>query len=434
MRRLLLFIPLCFAAAFFAPAQEERGGEAGFFDGDLDSLFEESPPDFADSGADGDSMGRGENASDSEGSSGGGLSSRLRQRGFILDAAYFFYGGVSPGWDEAPWHWDKAGKVYSTAWGAGINSALGLDFQISEHLRVKNRFVFTAPSLIFTVKEAFIDYNFFDRVFFRGGKFTQSWGISPNYAYANLLARLPPGNSGGDPYTVKVDVPIGIGGLEILALTRPGSTASSALDDIGAGAKYNMALRRLDMDLGVFYHGEMPLRNFVSLKSTLMHTELYAEAALALQYRPWGAVQGSGSVGFVRHLFSGKLILNGEYCYQGEKDAWYFNPETNLEEAEIAPLMYGHNVALNVLYRPGRFQDLRFFIQCRYSIDEDSAQLVPGLSLAPFPHIYVSLGFPLALGSRDGVYYRRNADKNNRPFSIVLLASISEDCWFARPF
>jgi hypothetical protein len=433
MRRPFLFIPLCFALVFFVPAQEEPGGV--FFDGDLNSLFEEPPPDSADSGAVGSSMGRGEKAPGSDESSGeGSLSSRLRQRGLVLDMAYFFYGGVSPGWDEAPWHWNRADAAYSTVWGAGISSALGLDVQISERLRVKNRFTFTTPSFVFTVKEAFIDYNFFDRVFFRGGKFTQSWGISPNYTYANLLARLPPGSFGGDPYTVKIDVPIGIGGLELLALTRPGSTVSLVLDDVGAGAKYNMALQGLDMDLGVFYHKEMPLRNFVSLKSTLVNTELYAEAALAVQHSPRAAVQGSGSIGFVRRVFSGKLTLNGEYCYQGEKDARYFNPETNLEEAEIAPLVYGHNVALNALYRPGRFQDLRLFIQCRYSIDEDSAQLVPGLSLAPFPHINVSLGFPMALGSRGGVYYRRNADKNNRPFSVVLLASISGDCRFTFPF
>jgi hypothetical protein len=138
-------------------------------------------------------------------------------------------------------------------------------------------------------------------------------------------------------------------------------------------------------------------------------------------------VQGSGSAGFARDFFSEKLTIGGEYFYNGEKDAVYFNPETDLEEAEIAPFVHGNNMAINLLYRTGVRGDLRFMVQCLYSIDERSAQFVPGLSWAPLPHVKVSFGVPMALGSREGAYYRQNADKTNRPFSVVLLVSISGD-------
>jgi hypothetical protein len=298
---------------------------------------------------------------------------------------------------------------------------------------VKNLFTFAIPSLAFTVKEVFVDYNFSDRVFFRGGKFIQNWGISPNYPYANLLARLPPNNAGGDPYIVKIDVPIGIGGVELLALTRPGFMANPALpafEEIGYGGKYNLAHRGVDLDVGVFYHEKMSLRNFISVKSTIMDTEVYAEALISARHKPWGAVRGAGSIGIAREFFSEKLAIGGEYFYNGEKDAVYFVPETDLEEAETSPFVYGHNMAINIRYRTGIVGDLKFAAQCLYSIDENSARFVPGLSFVPFPHVNVSLGVPMALGSREGAYYRRNADKNNRPFGIILLVSISGDYRF----
>jgi hypothetical protein len=451
VKRFLPVILLCFVPLFFVLPQEGKDAEAGISDWDIDSLFDEPLSDPGDAG--GSAAG---GVREDGGAGETSLAGMIRKRGLTLDASYFFYGGVSPGWQEALWYWDNEDKEYSTFLGAGISSALGLDFQISEHLRIKNLFTFTVPDPVFTVKEVFVDYNLSDRIFFRGGKFTQNWGISPNYSYANLLSRLPPNNTGGDPYIVKVDVPIGIGGLELLALTRPGfitNTVLPTLDEIGFGGKYNLAYPWADLDIGVFYHKEMPLRNFVSIKSTVMNTEIYAEGMISVrhtprelagkwrslvvegavytQHTPWGGmVQGAGSVGFVREFFSGKLTINGEYFYNGEKDAWYFNPETNLEEAETSPFVYGHNMAMNVLYRTGFFKDLRLMAQCLYSINEQSAQFVPGLSFAPFPHINVSLGVPMALGSRDGAYYRHNADKNNRPFSIVLLVSISGDYRF----
>jgi hypothetical protein len=436
MRRILAFVLLCFAPVLFMPAQEGQGTDAGMLDRDMDSLFDEPLPDPGGTGEFAGSGGSGDNASGDgvQDAAGNILSSMIRKRGFTLDASYYFYGGVSPGWNEAPWHGKD--KEYSTVPGAGMSATLGLDFQISEHLRVKNLFAFIIPDLAFTVKEVFVDYNLADRMFFRGGKFTQNWGISPNYPYANLLARLPPGNGGGDSYIIKADVPIGIGGVELLTLTRPGFMANTALpsfDEIGFGGKYNLARQRVDLDIGFFYHEEMPLRNFISVKSTIMDTEIYAEALVSVRHKPWGTVRGSGSIGFLREFFSEKLSLNGEYFYNGEKDAWYFNPATELEEEESSPFTVGNNIALNVQYRTGVFRDLRFMVQCLYSFDENSAMVAPGLSLAPFPHVNVSLGVPMAPGNRNGTYYRQNTDKTNRPFSIVLLISISGDYRFTYP-
>jgi hypothetical protein len=433
MKRVVFFALLCFVMSFFISAQEEQNTGIDILDRDIDSLFDEPLPDLDGDGAagsDGGAQGAGEAGNDT---GGGILSSMIRKRSFILDASFYFYGGVAPGWSEAPWYWKGEDEEYSTIPGAGMNASLGLDFQISGHLRIKNLFTFLLPDPRFTVKEVFIDYNLADRLFFRGGKFTQNWGISPNYSYANLLARLPPGKGGGDPYIIKVDVPIGIGGVELLALTRPGFMKNQSLpsfNEIGFGGKYNLAHQRVDLDVGVFYHEEMPLRNSVSIKSTVMDTEVYAEAMVSVQHKPWGTVQGSGSIGFARDFFSEKLTIGGEYFYNGEKDAWVFIPETNLELEDKALFADGHNMAINVLYRTGVLGNLKFMAQCLYSIDENSAQFVPGLSFAPFPHISVSLGVPMALGSRTGTYYRENADKTNRPFSVVLLVSISGDYRF----
>jgi hypothetical protein len=117
------------------------------------------------------------------------------------------------------------------------------------------------------------EYNLENRAYLKIGRFDLVWGLSPNFAYTNLPARIPEGSAGGEILALKFDVPIGIGGLQLLALTRDGfvkdkNYMNAEADDLGYGMKYNLAVPGVDLNWGCFYHADMRLRGFASLKTT----------------------------------------------------------------------------------------------------------------------------------------------------------------------
>jgi hypothetical protein len=394
-------------------------------DQDFDSLFDEPLPDP-------------EPAVTESGASGGeaGASIKIRSRGFLMDASYYFYGGFSPGWSEAPWYPD--GQL-NYAIGAEMSAALSLDFQISESLRIKNAFSFAFPGFAFTVSELFLDYNLLDLVFFRLGKYNHYWGISPNYAYADLLSRVPAGTSGGDSYYIRGNIPVGVGGLEFLAMTRSGigDLNNIELKSLGFGGKYDLGFNWGEINIGVFYMQQMATRGFASLKTTIFETEVYAQGLLAVPQSTDDLevsedIEFSASLALIRGFFDDKLGIGVEFFYSGEKDAAWYNPATNLTVAEVKPFIEGLNTALNISYEPGGLLGLQLFVQCLYASSENTAQLVPGFSIDPFAHVKVSMAVPMALGSREGTYYRNNADRENRPFSVILLVTINGSYSYAK--
>jgi hypothetical protein len=444
--RILLFLGVfVFWTLPFAPAQEDA------LDWDFDTLFdeqEEVPPGPVEGGMGPEGETGPENGAGPEGgmgpgsgSGGGGpatitedsgslLAGLLRRSGFSLDLSYSANGGFSPGWSEAPWFAAEHKPEYSHVIGANLNSYLGLDVRISESFRAQSSLSFSVPGASPALSVFFIDYTLLNRVYFRVGKFSHNWGISPNFPAANLLSRLPQGNSGGDPYILKVDIPIGIGGLQVLALTRPGfmQGTSPGFREIGYGGKYNLAFTWADIDAGVFYYQDMPLRASLSVKTTIKDTELYFETMGVIQHGSWVGLGFSANLGFVRSFFNDRFSANAEIFWNGEDDAYYFKPRTELEEENASPFIPGFNAAWNLIYRPRWIWNLRFALTGRWAVQRtgalNTAYILPGLSFAPLPHINVSVGVPIALGGRDGGYYRSNADTRGRPLALVLLVNL----------
>ncbi|GHV95550.1 hypothetical protein AGMMS50293_18700 [Spirochaetia bacterium] len=365
----------------------------------------------------------------------------LVRKGFTFDASTRLFSGVTLGWTETPWNWETDGRdEFDGNAGIGMSGSLGLNFQFSDVLRVKNTFSFEYPGYAFTVSEFFVDYNFFNRVYFRAGKTGVTWGQSRNYTFTNLPARLPQDKKGGDSIIVKADMPIGIGGFQLLALTRPGfmqDGKAPTILEIGYGAKYNLASKWVDADFGLFFHEKMPLRSFLSLKTTIKDTELYADAMYALQYRSdveyefWDRNRGAFSIGAEQDFFTDKLTLNLELLYNNDTDSNYYQEKDDLRDATTNFFIEGWNGAINIIARPVNYKSFRIFAKCLYSFGTNSAWLVPGISIAPVSHITAYLTVPMALGPSDGPYYHQNDDMKkkdrsfDRPFRITLGIRIS---------
>jgi len=354
----------------------------------------------------------------------------IKRQSFTLGASYEFMTGIMPGWREPPWD-SVEDHGYFLKRAVKLSSSLNMDAQIDNTFRVKSTVKFEIPNFGFTLKDFFFDYNYNDAAFFRGGKYAHSWGISPNYNFTNLLARVPRGGSSGESFIMKIDVPTGIGGFQALALTRANLMSSDPLlkrEDFGYGGKYNLALRWADFDLGIFYQDGMALRTFLSIKTTIGKTELYTEGLIATDVNEPSNASGAASFGFTRDFFADKFNVNGEVFYNAEKDVYFYRPETNIREAGTSPYIENLNLALNLRYKFRGKGDLRLFAQTRYAPFENSTQLIPGFTLNPLPHIEFYAAVPTALGSKEGYYYKNTyiVDLDNKPipFCVVLVVSL----------
>jgi len=280
---------------------------------------------------------------------------------------------------------------------------------------------------IFTLGDFFFDYNIYNRIYVRAGKYEHSWGISPNYGFTNLLSRVPSVGPNGSSYLVKADIPAGVGGIQALALTRTDIEKGDipSRSEIGLGGKYNLALRWADFDLGAFYQDNMATRGIFSIKTTVLNTELYNEWLVAANTHTDNAVSFAFNLGFAKEFFGNKAEINGEVFYNGEGSSYFFTPKTDIKEAETNPFIEGINIALNMLYRFDGKGNPRFFTRILYAPMQESVRLVPGFRLSPLPHVETYLAVPMALGRKDGYYYRHTSDINNRPFSVMLYVTIS---------
>lgn len=370
----------------------------------------------------------------------------INRRSLTFEASYKFAAGLFPAWAESPWEDGDGDNAFYWNPGAKLSSAFVLDAQISQSFRVLSSFNFSIPDTIqanagaagygfrFNLGDFFFDYNLFDIVFFRGGKYSLKWGISPNFPFTNLLARVP--SSSGftyDSLILKADIPFGVGGFQILTLTRTNifDSASFEIEKVGIGGKYNLALRQFDLDAGVFYQYGMPFRGFVSLKTTLGNTEVYSEALVAVAdfNKLLYSSSGAFNIGFVHEFFNNKLTINGEFFFNNEKDSYIYEQVTDLLDAKTSPFINGFNMALNLRYRPGGYGDPNFYLQALYEGLENSARIIPALSLNILSNINVYLAFPITLGSKNGYYYKNTITETRDGvplrFAAVLLVSLS---------
>jgi hypothetical protein len=395
----------------------------------------------------------------------------MQKKGFTMKTSYSFSFGSATGWEEAPWFWgekyqDKdrgATKVsaphvttadlYYTYPGVIMTAALDFTYQISNELRVTSAFAYSFPRFAFTVGNFYFDYTVMNKVFFRAGRFTYTWGVSTNYPFTDLLSRFqapswftthtynrttnPSGDYFGstagknDIYMARVDVPIGIGGIQAMVRLRDDffNEQNKKNELIAYGGKYNLAFRWADINIGALYQEILPLRSFLSVKSTVKDTEVYAEAMASVRHKEWDYWTLSWNFGFYQDFFKRKLRINGEIYYNGEKDAFWVK-EADIEkgnlEAENSPLIEGFNYMANITYKPG-WRSLNLGIKVAYARSEDTGMVVPGVKFSPSTGVTVSLGVPFAFGSRKGTYYRgMSSDYKtyNRPFSVVLALTI----------
>jgi len=365
------------------------------------------------------------------------LAELTTKTGGSFTASYAFAAGFAPGWSEAPWYWDDEEEVRTNIIGADLTSSFALDFQLSPQLRAYQSFSCNFPDYTISLGSFWAEYNFSNLAWFKLGQYSESWGLGGNYGYANILSRLPESGSSGDAYTLRMNLPFGVGGFQFLTMTRGGWVEGGNIenieaDDLGYGIKYNYAHPLADVNLGLLYQEQMPVRIISTLKSTLFDsTELYLQGLVAFPYDEYDSkTVYSGSVALIDEFFSDKLKVNFEYFYNAEVYTDEVETESGWTVDESSPYIKGHNFALNLYYNIG-FKNLSVFSRMLYNYDDNTGKWAPGFRFKPFDDLSVYLSVPMAIGDRDGTYYTSNYDEKNRPFSVTLAVTLSGSQKFA---
>jgi len=408
MKWFLIFLGLL--VSVYLPAQQ-----SGSLDWDIDTIFDEPPASSEETDT---------NMVEYS------VKKLIKKPGYSFGATYGFTIGLSNGWYEAPWYSNWHKDYYYLDRGIKLYGSFSIDAQLTEIFRAISTISFEVPDYNLALGDFFFDYNFYDRVFFRGGKYNLSWGISPYFNFTNILARVPKEGFSGDSYIFKADIPIGIGGAQVLILTRADLMhgVKPQIDDFGIGGKYNLALRWADFDLGVYYKDNMPLRGFLSIKTTIGKAELYNEWLVVYDLKESSKPSGAVNLGFASDLFGNRLSLAGEVFYNAEGNAYWYRPGTSLQKPDISPFIEGFNIAFNMAWRPWDKGNPRFFVQALYLPEQNSARLIPGFRLTPLPNLDINFTVPMALGKKTGYYYSHTVSVDDKgkplPFAIALLVTL----------
>ncbi|MBN1646709.1 MAG: hypothetical protein JW874_01635 [Spirochaetales bacterium] len=346
-----------------------------------------------------------------------------------ISASFQIYAGYSPGYNTLDS--DDEDQEYTDMFLLGLNSNLALKFNISDSFQVFQRFNISYPDIELMITEFFADYSAADIIQFRIGLQKIRWGESKNFPFTDLPNRVPDdfGSLDKKNLAFKMTIPIGVGGIDLLAVTKLGyweENSYPSAEDMGFGLKWNLALSPFDMNFGAFYRDGMNIRGFASVKTTLFgNVETYAEALVAIDPdwetnilengNPDNPLDFGVNLGIYTDFFKQTFEIGAEFYYNGEESELTGNSSS-------FPILWGTNLCLYLALNAGKDDMIKIFAHTRYNVQADSLYLIPGLVIKLMKNLSLSCAGAVLLGNRGEGYSDPdiNPDPLNREAFMII--------------
>lgn len=142
-----------------------------------------------------------------------------------------------------------------------------------------------SPALELSVFELFADFNWDERVFFRFGKHTISWGVGFLFSPADVLnlTSIDPQNPDGDiegPVSLRTRVPFAQNSATVYLVVPDGGEVL----DIAVAPQLLLELGESELGIAGWYQRRRPPRGILTLRRGLGEFDIFAEGVLA-----WGS-------------------------------------------------------------------------------------------------------------------------------------------------
>lgn len=142
-----------------------------------------------------------------------------------------------------------------------------------------------SPTLELSVFELFADFNWDERMFFRFGKHTISWGVGFLFSPADVLnlTAINPQDPDGDiegPVSLRTRVPFGRSAATLYLVVPDGGEVL----DLALAPQLLLEIGETELGLAAWYQRRRPPRGIVTLRRGIGEFDLFAEGVVA-----WGS-------------------------------------------------------------------------------------------------------------------------------------------------
>jgi hypothetical protein len=300
----------------------------------------------------------------------------------------------------------------------------------------------TTSELNIQIFELFSDFNWDDKIFFRFGKQTITWGVGYFFSPADVLniQAIDPENPTEQregPVSIRAHYPIP-GSQNNLWAYAVFDDPDMKPEDTALAAKAEFVLGPWELGLGGWYRYDSPLRGMLTASGSIGQVSLFGEASLSLgSERKW--VEGitaipsvtvsfreddsslffKGSAGFMYSNDDLKLSLTGQYLY----DAEGYAEDDRLELIDMANSVLdgagdlGSTLFKGLIAQSGRHyaafslgrtelftEDLSLSMFVMANLSDFSGFVRPGLSYQLFDGASLGLSTLFVFGPEDSEY------------------------------
>lgn len=297
---------------------------------------------------------------------------------------------------------DRAGGGYAWDMTPGVSVVPSLTFtsRPDETLRIQGTVEFTSLSFSPTVTEMFFDYTLLNKVFFRIGMHTVSWGVTRFFDGGGDLM-----SASGTGLNIKANVPIGPGGITGVVLANPSqinSLTNLSWRDLTFGGQGDLPIGKSEIILSGTYLGSAlaPLRSTVVLKTSLFNVDLFGEGIGSWTSGTPLAIP-SFVLGFYWEQPEPEFKFYGEYYFNGA--------DTSMKDQRLA-LAISMDKAFKSPFTLG--------LEWTHALVDNSGIVIPGVSFDIFPHVTLLVGLPCRYGAPGSFYLVNPPPTISTPTSV----------------
>jgi hypothetical protein len=404
-------------------------------------------------------------------------SSLLVSQTVEIGGRYSFAVEATSGWSDPSTLPEKLWNPDTLQLSTSLSSAIFFDARPDEEFRVFGKMTVSYPfstsagdpgdptdaprelADVFHVEELFSDFNWDDRVFFRGGKQTMNWGVGYFFSPADLLsiAEVDPEDPDAEregPVALRANVPFGANNAYAY-LIPPRRNDPEPLD-VAVAAKAEFVVGSGEVGVGGIYQGTTSRREIapaamITGSFSVGDVDAFVEGVASYGSNRTFVVASDGPLGVAAEERSDELFLNatgglrysysplesgstfaliGQYLYNGEG---YDDASVITDNASgVGALLAAGDLTQSDVTNTGRhYSAVRasaadlfgsgatLAVLWLHNYTDRSALVTPSLSRTFLDHFDLTLRVPIMIGEEGGEFAPRG-----NTVSVGLMASI----------